>query len=275
MTSINEFNLVKSPLYIIFVARIQTMTTNKDREHIWRKAIEEYRERHGIVPSPKAFLFDMDGVLFDSMKNHTLAWYKTMSGLGIPCERNEFYLYEGCTGKGTINNFFRRTYSHDATDEEVQQIYSIKSNHFNQMPKAEPMPGAKEVLEKVNGRGLKIVLVTGSGQRSLLERLNLAYPGIFTPQNMVTAFDVTNGKPDPEPYIRGLEKAAESKEHAIVIENAPMGCKSGRAAGIFTIAVNTGPIPADTLLESGADIVLNDMVDLSENIETILKLMEQ
>lgn len=250
------------------------MNTNKERENIWRAAIEKYSERNGIAPSPKAFLFDMDGVLFDSMKNHTLAWYKTMTELGIPCERNEFYLYEGCTGKGTINSFFRRIYKHDATDEDVQQIYSIKSNHFNQMPKAEPMIGAKNVLKEVHGRGFKIVLVTGSGQRSLLERLNIAYPGTFSPENMVTAFDVTNGKPDPEPYLKGLEKAGERKEHAIVIENAPMGCKSGHAAGIFTIAVNTGPIPADTLLESGADIVLNDMVDLSENIGTILKLME-
>lgn len=250
------------------------MKNSKERESIWLEAIEKYRERSGFEPSPKAFLFDMDGVLFDSMKNHTLAWYKTMSGLGIPCTRDEFYLYEGCTGKGTINNFFRRIYSHDATDEEVQQIYAIKSDHFNQMPKAEPMPGAKEVLEQVNGRGLKIVLVTGSGQRSLLERLSNAYPGIFTPENMVTAFDVSKGKPDPEPYLKGLEKAGVEAQNAIVIENAPMGCRAGRAAGIFTIAVNTGPIPAETLLESGADIVLNDMEDLKENLAAILKLMK-
>ena len=251
------------------------MTTNTNRENIWLEAIEKYNERTGNAPQPKAFLFDMDGVLFDSMKNHTLAWYKTMTGLGIPCERNEFYLYEGCTGKGTINNFFRRTYSHDATDEEVQQIYSIKSDHFNKMPLAEPMPGAKEVLDSVNGRGHKIVLVTGSGQRSLLERLNNAYPGIFAPENMITAFDVTNGKPDPEPYLKGLEKAGVDAQHAVVIENAPMGCNSGRAAGIFTIAVNTGPIPAEKLLEAGADIVLDDMQDLSRNIQNILKLMQQ
>ena len=91
---------------------------------------------------------------------------------------------------------------------------------------------------------------------------------------MVTAFDVSKGKPDPEPYLKGLEKASVEAQNAIVIENAPMGCKAGRAAGIFTIAVNTGPIPAETLLESGADIVLNDMEDLKENLAAILKLMK-
>lgn len=53
----------------------------------------------------KAVLFDMDGVLFDSMKNHTLAWYRALSSRKIPCERDEFYQYEGATAEWTINLF--------------------------------------------------------------------------------------------------------------------------------------------------------------------------
>ena len=49
----------------------------------------------------KAVLFDMDGVLFDSMKNHTLAWYRALSSREIPCERDEFYQYEGATAEWT------------------------------------------------------------------------------------------------------------------------------------------------------------------------------
>ncbi|MFR3854016.1 MAG: hypothetical protein ACLTXP_18425 [Odoribacter splanchnicus] len=55
----------------------------------------------------KAVLFDMDGVLFDSMKNHTLAWES--NGSQITSDRMNFS-YEGCTGKGTIDQFFRRIY---------------------------------------------------------------------------------------------------------------------------------------------------------------------
>ena len=60
---------------------------------------------------------------------------------------------------------------------------------------------------------------------------------------MVTAFDVKYGKPHPEPYLMGLEKAGVHANEAFVVENAPMGVEAGVAAGIFTIAVNTGPSP--------------------------------
>lgn len=210
----------------------------------------------------RAMLFDMDGVLFDSMKNHTLAWFRTMQALGIDCTREEFYLYEGCTGAATINLLFRRTFGRDATPQEIERIYAEKSRHFNELPEALPMPGAKELLQKVVNQGISPVLVTGSGQRSLLERLNREYPGIFKPEYMVTAFDVENGKPHPEPYWKGLEKAGVKPFEAIVVENAPMGVKSGVAAGVFTIAVNTGPIPETLLHKAKASIVLSDLNSL-------------
>ena len=55
---------------------------------------------------------------------------------------------------------------------------------------AEPMKGAAELLNAIKKAGLKIVLVTGSGQKSLLDKLNHSFPNIFAPGNMVTAFDV-------------------------------------------------------------------------------------
>lgn len=207
----------------------------------------------------KAVLFDMDGVLFDSMKNHTLAWYKAISGLGIPCEQEEFYQYEGATGKWTINHIFRRVYGREATEEEIEDIYEEKSRFFNAMASPGPMPGAWELLDDIRQRGITPVLVTGSGQRSLLAMLNQVYPDIFAGGNMVTAFDVRHGKPDAEPYIKGLEKAGVRPWEAIVVENAPLGVKAGVAAGIFTVALNTGPIPDKQLEAAGANLIYPDM----------------
>lgn len=209
--------------------------------------------------SLKAVLFDMDGVLFDSMKNHTLSWYKAISDLGVPCEQEEFYQYEGATGKWTINHIFQRAYGRKATEEEVEDIYTEKSRYFNELPEAGPMPGARELLTEVKHHGLIPVLVTGSGQRSLLKRLDKEYPGIFMSEYMVTAFDVKHGKPNPEPYLKGLEKAGVKPDEAFVVENAPLGVKAAVAAGIFTIAVNTGPIPDKQLWKAGADLVFPDM----------------
>lgn len=210
----------------------------------------------------KAVLFDMDGVLFDSMKNHTLAWQKAMAERGISADRDEFYLYEGCTGKGTINQFFRRIYGREATEKEVEQIYQAKSRFFNEMSPVEIMPGIKDILVDLKKYGLKAVLVTGSAQNSLLDRLEKEFPAVFLPAYRVTATDVKQGKPSPEPYLMGLAKAGIQADEALVIENAPMGVQAAAAAGIFTVAVNTGPIPPQKLYEAGAPILFPDMFSL-------------
>ena len=127
------------------------------------------------------------------------------------------------------------------------------------------MPGAYELLQKIKAEGLTPVIVTGSGQKSLLERLNKNFPGIFKPELMVTAFDVKHGKPNPEPYLMGLQKAGVKANEAIVVENAPLGVKAGVAAGIFTVAVNTGPLPDEVLKQAGANLLFPSMMNFNNN----------
>ncbi len=203
----------------------------------------------------RAILFDMDGVLFDSMKNHAEAWVRAMKENNLIMSREDVYMNEGRTGEGTIDIFAREQWGREATDEEKEYIYKVKSDIFNTLPHVEPIDGALELLQAVKGMGIERVIVTGSGQKSLLERLEKNFPGIFKAELMVTAFDVKHGKPHPEPYLMGLEKAGISAEEAMVVENAPLGVQSAKGAGIFTIAVNTGPLPDKVLYDAGADIV--------------------
>ena len=126
------------------------------------------------------------------------------------------------------------------------------------------MPGAADVLREVAKTGLQSLVVTGSGQKSLIDKLNHTYPGCFSSDKMVTAFDVKFGKPNPEPYLMGLQKAGVQAHEAIVIENAPLGVRAGVQAGIFTIAVNTGPLPDEVLLQEGANLLYPSMSALAE-----------
>ena len=210
-----------------------------------------------------AVLFDMDGVLFDSMLNHAYAWSHAMTQFGLAMTPYEAYLHEGRTGSGTINILAQRYWGRDATDEEIERIYAAKSAVFNTLPEAKPMPGALEALTAARELGCKIVLVTGSAQASLLECLEEHYPGFFRKELMVTGFDVKHGKPHPEPYLMGLEKAGVRAEEAIVVENAPLGVESAKAAGILTIAANTGPLEDSILRDAGADIVVPDMLSVA------------
>ncbi len=91
----------------------------------------------------------------------------------------------------------------------------------------------------------------------------------------MTAFDVVNGKPDPEPFLMGLEKGGNLRPNqAIVIENAPLGIQAAVAAGIFTIAVNTGPLPDTILSDAGASLVFDSMTTLRAELPGILRLAE-
>lgn len=217
----------------------------------------------------KAVLFDMDGVLFDSMPYHAESWYKTMKARGLSLSRKEAYLYEGRTGASTINIVFRRELGREATPEEIETIYEEKTKEFNNHPEAKAMKGALELIQKVKAGGLATMIVTGSGQHSLLNRLEHSFPHTFTPELMVTAFDVKHGKPNPEPYLMALKKGGIGADEAIVVENAPLGVQAGKGAGIFTIAVNTGPLDDSVLLEAGADLLFPSMQALADSWEEL------
>ena len=218
----------------------------------------------------KAALIDMDGVLYDSMPFHAKAWHQLFTDLGVTTSNpDEYYLYEGMTGTDTIGMILKRELNLDTTEEERKSLYARKSAKFRNCGNTGMMPGAADMLKALKDKGLNTVLVTGSAQSSLLNGIEKDYPGYFPKERRVTALDVNHGKPHPEPYLRGLEKAGVKPEEAIVIENAPLGVRSGKAAGLFTIAVTTGPIPASVFEKEGADLIFPDMTSFAEWLKNI------
>ena len=211
----------------------------------------------------KAALIDMDGVLYDSMPFHAKAWYAMLQEQGIETDPDEFFLYEGMTGGDTIDLIFKRELGRSATDKEKKELYERKAELFVKYGKKKVMPDTLEVLQTLRDKGLTTVLVTGSAQGSLLDLLNNDYPGFFPSHRRVTALDVEHGKPDPEPYLKGAEKAGIRPEESIVIENAPLGVRAGKAAGCFTIAVMTGPVPREEFEKEKADMIFPSMKELN------------
>jgi HAD superfamily hydrolase (TIGR01509 family) len=239
--------------------------------HAYTAAIRSYLIEHHLDRFKlESILFDMDGVLFDSMPLHAFAWTKTFNELGFLFTEEEAYLHEGRTGDGTINIVYERELMRPATPSEISRIYDRKSVLFESQPVAPVMPGAKELLDRVKSDGLKRLLVTGSGQKALLTRLESNFPGHFSIDRMVTAYDVTQGKPHPEPYFQGLKKAQGQIENAFVVENAPLGIESAKSAGLFVVAVNTGKLQDDHLLDAGADLLFHGMPALCESWPALL-----
>lgn len=231
----------------------------------------------GVLPV-RGVMFDMDGVLFDSMPYHAVAWSRVCTEYGLNMTEEEVYMNEGRTGFSTINMLTKRQWGRETTPDEVEHIYQQKCDAFNAFPPAPKMPGAESLLTQVKASGRTIMVVTGSGQASLLDRLTTHYPGFFRPELIVCSHDVKRGKPNPEPYLIGLEKLGALLNadgtplrpwETIVVENAPLGVRAGVAAGVFTIAANTGPLPDSALGDEGANLIFPSMQALSEAWLTI------
>lgn len=217
----------------------------------------------------RAALIDMDGVLYDSMPYHARAWVRMLAEEGITAPYEEFFALEGMTGAAVIDLIMKREKGRPATCEEIKRLYRRKTELFVAQGRKQVMTGARTVLEALVARDILCVLVTGSGQESLIESIERDFPGAFSRDRMVTANDVTRGKPDPEPYQRGLEKARRalpdlSPSRVMVIENAPLGVQAGKAAGLFTVGVATGPLPQTMLTGAGADLTFPSMTALAE-----------
>ena len=101
------------------------------------------------------------------------------------------------------------------------------------------MPGILDLMSQIRDMGMQCGVVTGSGQRPLIKRILNDFGAFVDEAHITTAYDVKRGKPNPDPYLVGLEKAG-------------------------TIGVNTGPLPNDQLLQSGAHLLFPSMTDLSD-----------
>ena len=230
-------------------------------------AIKKYLEEHDFEAlSPRVVLFDMDGVLYDSMPNHAIAWQESMAKYGIHMTADDAYATEGARGVDTIREMVRRQQHREINEAEAQKMYDLKSQTFHSLPEAPVMPGILDLMRQIHASGLQCGVVTGSGQRPLISRILKDFGDYVDEAHITTAYDVTRGKPLPDPYLMGLHKAGDlAPWQAVVIENAPLGVRSGHAARIFTIAVNTGPLPNNELLAAGANLIFSSMTDFSEH----------
>ena len=236
----------------------------------YKESIEKYEQLQGRKALQlRAVLFDMDGVLFDSMPFHADAWSQVMTEAGFNFSREDVYMNEGRTGADTINTASIAQFGYPSTPEQIEALCKAKCDIFATYPPTPRMPGALELIKKVKACGLTPMIVTGSGTPTLLDRIQSNFPGLFDENHIVTSFNVKRGKPYPDPYLLALEKGGFAPHEAIVVENAPLGVTAGVAAGLFTIAANTGPLKDSVLAEAGASLVFPSIQALCDEWENL------
>ena len=198
----------------------------------------------------RGVLFDLDGVLVDSTPAvaRVWAWWARQHGFDEDKTVREAH---GKPSIATIRELLPHA-DHDAENREVER------REIEDTDGVIPLPGALELLQAIPPE--KWVIVTSCTRR--LAEVRIAAAGLPKPKYMVTSTDVKNGKPDPEPYVKGAQILGVAAAECVVIEDAPAGIRAGKTAGAHVVALRTTASDVE-LREAGADWIVNDCAELS------------
>lgn len=217
----------------------------------------------------KGFLFDVDGVLYDSMPQHAKSWAVAFKDLGLTLPAKPVYACEGMTEVQCVN-FLASAIHTKLTRREQKEMVEKKREAYNDYANPKYIPGAIELLEFLRKRKIKRCLVTGSEQLKTIKNVQKDFH--ITRASLVTGGEVKHGKPHPEPYLLALKKLKLLPSEAIAVENAPLGITSAKRAGLTCVALKTGLLTARELKKYGADIVYKDCAELLSHINEFFGL---
>ncbi|MBN2110909.1 MAG: HAD family phosphatase [Methanosarcinaceae archaeon] len=211
----------------------------------------------------KGIVFDSDGVLVDSMLYHARAWVKVFADEGIKVCEEEIYEIEGSNHKGITDIFFKKA-GRAADDTIYEELLRKKRTIFMENDRAVPFADMRECLQLLHGQ-YKLAVVSGADRTILTGLMDRFYPDIF--DVIISGEDVSNGKPDPEPYLMAVERLGLKKEECLVVENAPFGIKSAKDAGLYCVAVASYLDPEKL---SKADRVFKDHASLTVYLKELV-----
>lgn len=196
-----------------------------------------------------ALLFDLDGVLIDSTPAVARVWTRWAIAHGFD-PTDVVARAHGRPSLTTVRELLPHA-DHEAENREVERC------EIEDLNGVIPLPGATELLASLPAN--RWTIVTSCTRALALVRIQAA--GLPLPPKIVTSTDITRGKPDPEPYLKGAATLGFPAAECIVLEDAPAGVRAGKAAGAKVIAFRT-TVPDSELHEAGADWILNNCADI-------------
>ncbi|MDD2679408.1 MAG: HAD family phosphatase [Candidatus Omnitrophica bacterium] len=210
---------------------------------------------------PKAVIFDMDGVIIDSMPYHFLAWYEALRPYGVRVSCFEVYSKEGEKWEKTLKDLLARS-GIKPEPRLLAEIFASRQKIFKKLFRRFIFHGAKEFILCLHRQGYALGLVTGSPLVEVNKILPHKISSLF--KAIVAGDQVKKGKPDPGPYLKAARLLNSRPSQCVVVENAPLGIESAKRAGMFCVAVTTS-LPKEYL--SKADIIVDKLQDIPGLIE--------
>ncbi|ODS35664.1 MAG: hypothetical protein A7316_03500 [Candidatus Altiarchaeales archaeon WOR_SM1_86-2] len=214
----------------------------------------------------KAVIFDLDGVIIDSMPFYYKAWKEAFETVGVNVSEEEIYMREGEKREITAKEIFKEHKGYEPDDDLIRAIVKRKEEAYHRIFKSKIFPGIVELLNLLKAKNIKLGLVTGSVTKTIEEfKSKTTIFSLF--DVIVTGGETKTGKPSPEPYLKAVEKLLIPARNCYVIENAPLGIKSAKSASLTCFAVKgSSPLSTRKLKSAGADFVYKDIKELKKHI---------
>jgi beta-phosphoglucomutase len=209
-----------------------------------------------------AVLWDLDGTLADSGDYHWRSWRDTLRLEGIELDYQQFLDSFGQKNDRILASWL----GPETAAETICRIGDAKEQLYREFARAEgliPLPGAVEWVKRLRAQGWKQAIAS-SAPRANVEVMLDAIGVADLMDAIVSAEDVTRGKPDPQVFLRAAEQLGVPPAGCVVVEDAAAGVEAGRRAGMKTIGVNARASLA-------ADLYVRSLADLSADaFETLL-----
>lgn len=212
----------------------------------------------------KAVIWDMDGVIADTSLYHRQAWQQVLLKKGINYTEEDFRKDFGQRNEEIIKTVLGKETSQD----EITEITIDKEESFRRLvkPNIRSLPGVIELIKALASYEIKQALASSTPMENLILLTGeLGIKGYF--QTIVSAEDVTIGKPDPQVFLLAAKRLGVEPDNCIVIEDAVTGVTAAKKADMTCLAVtNTNPgtklIEADLIVDSLETITVTDIMKL-------------
>lgn len=203
----------------------------------------------------KGAIFDLDGVLVDTAKYHYLAWKELANELNIPFTKNDNEKLKGVSRMTSLDLLLslgenRKQYSLLEKEKLADKKNEIYIHLISDMNETEILPGVQNLLKLLKDKKIKVAL--GSASKNA--------PKIMISTGLMTYFDViidgnsvSNAKPHPEVFLKGVNGLQLTREECVVFEDAEAGLQAAKAAGCFAIGLGE----AENLLS--ADVIYKNI----------------
>ena len=210
-----------------------------------------------------AVLFDVDGTLVDSNYLHVHAWIQAFHAEGVPVEAWRIHRCIGMDG-GTL----LQTLAGDADDAGQDRLKERHSAFYQESAHLlTPLPGARDLLRRVAGLGLQVVLATSAPEDELaLLRKVLDCDDVVS--EVTSSQDVDTAKPQPDIVDVALERAGVTKDGAVFVGDAVWDCEAARRAEVTSIGVLSGGVSRGELSEAGAAAVFENAAELLAELDS-------